>query len=169
MQSAATTITRRQPQQLQQHQRPLTKQDNRRRQVSSAASQVKKANNLPKEVHDPTSKHQVIDIEIEGNKALALIDPQITEGNLMSNNYASTYNLPLIQMLEPIQVNLALKGSRGSSTHYISTKIRIGMHEREASFLLVALDDWDVILEHPLLHDVKAIIDVVKTQMTIPL
>ena len=85
----------------------------------------------------------------------------------MSNNYASTYNLPLIQMLEPLQVNLALKDSRGLSTHYVSTKIRIGMHEREASFLIVTLDDWDVILGHPLLRDVKAIIDVAKAQMTI--
>src|SRR5258705_565825 len=150
-----------------QNQNNNRRRNNGRAEISSAASQVKKANNLPKEVHDPTSKHQVIDIEIEGNKALALIDPQTTGGNLMSNNYASTYNLPLIQMLEPIQVNLALKGSRGSSTHYVNTKIRIGTHEREASFLIVALDDWDVILGHPLLRDVKAIIDVAKAQMTI--
>ena len=87
----------------------------------------------------------------------------------MSNNYTSTYNLPLIQMLEPIQVNLALKGSRGSSTHYVWTKIRIGTHEREASFLIVTLDDWDVILGHPLLRDVKAVIDVAKAQMLITL
>src|SRR5258705_8081208 len=187
MQSAAATITQEHNQQHnsprqrtnygntsygntnhgKQNQNNNRRRNNGRAEISSAASQVKKANNLPKEVHDPTSKHQVIDIEIEGNKALALIDPQTTGGNLMSNNYASTYNLPLIQMLEPIQVNLALKGSRGSSTHYINTKIRIGMHEREASFLIVALDDWDVILGHPLLHDVKAIIDVAKAQMTI--
>ena len=80
----------------------------------------------------------------------------------MSNNYASIYNLPLIQMLDPIQVNLALKGSRGSSTYYVRIKIRIGTHEREASFLIVALNDWDVIPGHLLLRDVKAVIDITK-------
>ena len=97
--------------------------------MTSAASQVRKSNDLPKEIHDPTSKHQVINIEIEGNKALALIDPQTTGGNLMSTNYASIYNLPLIQTSEPIQVNLALKGSKGISTQYVRMKIKIGSHE----------------------------------------
>src|SRR5258705_2474237 len=187
MQSAAATITQEHNQQHnsprqrtnygntsygntnhgKQNQNNNRRRNNGRAEISSAASQVKKANKLTAEVYNPTSKHQVIDIEIAGYKALALIDPQTTGGNLMSNNYASTYNLPLIQMLEPIQVNLALKGSRGSSTHYVNTKIRIGTHEREASFLIFPLDDWDVILGHPLLRDVKAIIDVAKAQMTI--
>ena len=70
--------------------------------MSSAASQVRKSKDLLKEIHDPTSKYQVINIKVEGNKALALIDPQKTSGNLMSTNYASVYNLPLIQTSEPI-------------------------------------------------------------------
>ena len=97
--------------------------------MSSTASQVRKSKDLPKEIHDPISKHQVINIEVEGNKVLALIDPPTTGGNLMSTTYASVYNLPLIQMLEPIQVNLTLKGSKGVSTHYIRTKIKVGSHE----------------------------------------
>ena len=130
MQSVAATIIWKQPYQQQTQNRGSTsKQDNRRRQMSSAASQVKKSKDLLKEIHDPTSKHQVINIEVEGNKALALIDPQTTGGNLISTNYASVYNLPLIQTLEPIQVNLALKGSKGVSTHYVRMKIKIGSHE----------------------------------------
>ena len=97
--------------------------------MSSAVSQVRKSKDLPKEIHDPTSKHQVINIEVEENKALALIDPQTTGGNLMSTNYASIYNLPLIQMSQPIQVDLVLKGSKGVSTHYVRTKIKVGSHE----------------------------------------
>ena len=135
--------------------------------MSSAASQVRKSKDLPKEIHDPTSKHQVINIEVEGNKALTLIDPQTTSGNLMSTNYASVYNLPLIQTSEPIQVNLALKGNKGVSTHYVRTKIKMGTHEQDAAFLIVALDDWEVILGHPLLRDIRAIIDVSKALMTI--
>ena len=109
--------------------------------MSSTASQVRKSKDLPKEIHDPISKHQVINIEVEGNKALVLIDPQTTGRNLMTMNYASVYNLLLIQMLEPIQVNLALKGSKGVSTHYVRTKIKIGSHKQDAAFLIVALDD----------------------------
>ena len=109
--------------------------------MSSAVSQVKKSKELPKKIYDPTSKHQVINIEVEGNKALALIDPQTTGRNLMSTNYASVYNLPLIQTSEPIQVNLALKGSKGVSTHYVRTKIKIGSHEQDAAFLIVTLND----------------------------
>ena len=137
--------------------------------MSSAASQVRKSKELPKEIYDPTSKHQVINIEVEGNKALALIDPQTTGGNLMSTNYTSVYNLPLIQTLEPIQVNLALKGSKGVSTHYIRMKIKIGTHEQDAAFLIVALDDGDVFLGHPLLRDIRVVIDVSKALMTISL
>ena len=112
-------------------------------------------------------KHQVINIEVEGNKALALIDPQTTGRNLMSTNYALIYNLPLIQMSEPIQVNLALKESKGVSTHYVRTKIKVGSHKQVAAFLIVALDNWDVILGHPLLRDIRAIINVSKALMTI--
>ena len=70
--------------------------------MSSAASQVKKSKDLPKEIRDPTSRHQVINLEVEGNKARTLIDPETTSGNLMSMNYASVYNLPLIQTSDPI-------------------------------------------------------------------
>ena len=96
--------------------------------MSSAVSQVKKSKELLKKIYNPTLKHQVINIKVEENKALTLIDPQTTSGNLISTNYVSVYNLPLIQTLEPIQVNLALKGSKGVSTHYIRTKIKIGSY-----------------------------------------
>ena len=119
--------------------------------MSSTASQVRKSKDLPKEIHDPTSKHQLINIKVEGNKALALIDPQTTSRNLMSTNYTSVYNLSLIQMSESIQVNLALKGSKGISNHYVRTKIKIGSYEQDVAFLIVALDDWDIILRHSLL------------------
>ena len=130
MQSTVATIIWKQSYQEQtQNRGPITKQDTKRRQISSAVSQVRKSKDFPKEIHDPTSKHQVINIEAEGNKVRALIDPQTTGRNLMSTNYASVYNLPQIQMSEPIQFNLALKGSKGVSTHYIKTRIKVGSHE----------------------------------------
>ena len=66
-----------------------------------------------------------------------------------------------------MQVNFALKGSKGVSTHYVTMKIKIGSHKQDAAFLIVALDDWDVILGHPLLRDIRAVIDVSKVLMTI--
>ena len=50
----------------------------------------------------------LIDVEVDGYPARALIDQQTTDASLISTTFASTYNLPTVILDEEITVNQAL-------------------------------------------------------------
>ena len=130
-------------------------------QVRTAATRIKiPQNNQPKGLLDARSKHMLIDVEVDGHPARALIDQQTTGASLISTTFASTYNLPTVILDEEITVNQALQGSRGKSTHYVKTTLKIGGHMIPVYLLEVALADWDLILGEPILRMLQAMIDV---------
>ena len=70
----------------------------------------------------------LINVEVDEHPARGLIDQQTTGASLISTTFASTYNLPTVILDEEITVNQALQGSRGKSTHYVKTTLKIGGH-----------------------------------------
>ncbi len=136
--------------------------------VRTAAVNIShKEGKLPSDLYDDSSKHMIINVEINCNPARALVDQQTTGSNLISNSYVTTHQRPTIQLKKEIAVHLALQGSRGKSTHYVKTNLGIGNHKEPVSFCIAALADWDIIIGEPLLRELKAKIDVAKQTMTI--
>ena len=109
----------------------------------------------------------VIEVKVNNITAKALVDQQTTGASLISSTYASTHNLPTIPFHDGVDVNLALQGSKGRSTHYVTVNLDIGGHIEPVTFCVAALADWDIILGEPLLRILKANIDVAKRTMTI--
>ena len=109
----------------------------------------------------------LIEVEVDGHPTRALIDPQMIEANLISTIFSSTYNLLTVMLDEEITGNQALQGSRGKSTHYVKTTLKIVGHMIPVYLLVVALADWDLILGEPILSMLQAMIDVSKQVMMI--
>ena len=122
---------------------------------------------LPTELYDPKSKHMVIEVQINGKPAKALVDQQTTRANLISSSYVTTYNLPTIALLDDITIQMSLQGSRGKSTHYVQANLNIVGYEIPVCFCVAALSEWDIILGEPLLRHLKSIIDIANQSMTI--
>ena len=109
----------------------------------------------------------VIDVKLDGHPAKALVDQQTTGASLISSTYTSIYNLPIIELPEDVNVNLALQGSRGKSTHFVIANLDIEGHTQPVTFCVAALADWDIILGEPILRELKTKLDIGKRKMTI--
>jgi len=119
-------------------------------------------------VLDPKSRHMVIDITINDIPAVALVDPGTIGSNMMSSDFAVTHNIPIYELEEPIQVALALKGSKGASSYYAKAIAKVGEQEVETTFVLVTMDgDWNIILGEPALRNLGTILDTVNKTITV--
>ena len=137
--------------------------------IRAAATDIQ-TKNKEKELNqilDRKSEHMVIDVKLNGHPAKALVDQQTTGASLISSTYTSTYKVPIVELPEDVTVNLALQGSKGKSTHYVIAILDIGGHTQPITFCIAALADWDIIIDEPIIRELKMKLDIGKRKITI--
>jgi len=91
--------------------------------------------------------------------AKTLVDQQTAGADLISSTFCTLHKIPLHKMNPPVILQMTMKGSRGSLTHYIIVQLDWLGYLEERIMLVAALKDWDVILGSPALRDIKAVIN----------
>jgi len=117
---------------------------------------------------DAAKEHLLVTTKINDQPAKTLVDQQTAGADLISSKFCILYNLPLYSLKNPITLQMTMKGSKGSISHY--TKVNcdwLGSSE-ERIFYVAALKDWDVILGSPALRHAKAVINMGTMSITIP-
>jgi len=118
---------------------------------------------------DAAKEHLLVTTKINDQPAKTLVDQQTAGADLISSKFCTLHNLPLYPLKNPITLQMTMKGSKGSISHY--TKVNcdwLGWSE-ERIFCVAALKDWDVILGSPALGYAKAVINMGTMSVTIQL
>jgi len=91
--------------------------------------------------------------------AKTLVDQQTAGADLISSTFCILHKIPLHKMNPPVTLEMTMKGSRASLTHYVIVQLDWLGYLEERAMLVAALKDWDVILGSPALRDMKAVIN----------
>jgi hypothetical protein len=106
---------------------------------------------------------------VNGHKAKALFDTGTMGDNLISGKFVSTFNISTKDLDRPINLKMAVKGSRSTINYKAQPVIQIGSENGEiADALVCSLDNYDIFLGMPYLTAHKAIIDCGKAIITFP-
>jgi len=116
---------------------------------------------------DAAKEHLLVTKKINNQPAKTLVDQQTAGADLISSKFCTLHNLPLCALKNHITLQMTMKGSKGSISHY--TKVNcdwLGWSE-ERIFYVAALKDWDVILRSSALRHAKAVIKIGTMSVTI--
>jgi len=91
--------------------------------------------------------------------AKTLVDQQTARADLISSTFCTLHKIPLYKMNPPVTLQMTIKGSRGSLTHYVIVQLDWLGYLEERTMLVAALKDWNVFLGSPALREMKAIIN----------
>jgi len=67
---------------------------------------------------DSAKEHILVTTELNGHPAKTLIDQQTAGADLISSKLCALHNLPLYDLRPPITLQMTMKGSQGSISHY---------------------------------------------------
>jgi len=112
-------------------------------------------------------EHLLFTTKINDQPAKTLVDQQTAGADLISSKFCTLHNLPLYPLKNPITLQMTMRGSKRSISHY--TKVNcdwLGWTE-ERILYVTALKDWDVILGSPALRYAKAVINMETMSVTI--
>jgi len=116
---------------------------------------------------DAAKEYLPVTMKINDQPAKTLVNQQIAGADLISSKFCTWHNLPLYLLKNPITLQISMKGSKGSISHY--TKVNcdwLGWSE-ERIFYVATLKDWDVILGSPALRHARAVINMGTISVTI--
>jgi len=116
---------------------------------------------------DAAKEHHLVTTKINDQPAKTLVDQQTAGADLIGSKFCTLHNLLLYPLKNPITLQMTMKGSKGSISHY--TKVNcdwLGWSE-ERIFYVAARKDWDVILGSPALRHAKAVINMGTISVTI--
>ena len=89
--------------------------------------------------------------------------------NLISGKFISTFGIPTKDLDTPINLRMAVKGSRSTINYKAQPVIQIGQESGEiADALVCSLDNYDIFLGMPYLTAHRALIDCGKATITFP-
>jgi len=108
---------------------------------------------------DSAKEHLLVTTEINGHAAKTLIDQQTAGADLISSKFCTLHNLPLYNRRPPITLQITMKGSQGSISHYTKANCDWKGWSEERVFYVAGIRDWDVILGSPSLRHTKAFIN----------
>jgi hypothetical protein len=108
---------------------------------------------------DSSKEHLLVTTEINGHAAKTLVDQQTAGADLISSKFCTLHNLPLYDLRPPITLQMTMKGSQGSISHYTKAKCDWKGWSEERIFYVAGIRDWDVILGSPSLRHTKAVIN----------
>jgi len=108
---------------------------------------------------DSAKEHLLVTTEINGHAAKTLIDHQTAGADLISSKFCTLHNLPLYDLRPPFTLQMTMKGSQGSISHYTKANCDWKGWSEEQIFYVASIRDWDVILGSPSLKHTKAVIN----------
>ena len=137
--------------------------------ISSAAQSLKISENVsptPKTkgsssapILDSSAEHLPFNTKIAGNLAKTLVDQQTAGADMISSTFCTLHNLLLHPLQTHITLQMTMKGSKGSISHYTKAIIDWLRWSEEWIFYVAAHKDWDIIVGSPALRHTKALIN----------
>ena len=70
-------------------------------------------------VLDSVKEHLLVTTKVNDEIAKTLVDQQTAGANLISSTFCTLHKIPLHKMNLPVILQMTMKGSRGSLTHYV--------------------------------------------------
>jgi len=97
--------------------------------MTAAQSIVKKAAIPPMKglgatpVLDSVKEHLLVTNKVNEHTAKTLVDQQTAGVDLISTTFCTLHKIPLYKMNPPVILQMTMKGSRGSLTHYVIVQL----------------------------------------------
>jgi len=110
-------------------------------------------------VLDSVKEYLLVTTKVNNQIAKTLVDQQTAGADLISLTFYTLHKIPLHKMNPPVTLQMTMKGSRGSRTHYVIVQLDWLGYLEERTMLVAGLKDWDVILGSRALRDMKAVIN----------
>jgi len=110
-------------------------------------------------VLDSVKEHLLVTTKVNDQIAKTLVDQQTAGIDLISSTFCTLHKIPLHKKNPPVTLQMTMKGSRDSLTHYVIVQLDWLGYLKEKTMLVAGLKDWDVILRSPALRDMKAVIN----------
>jgi len=110
-------------------------------------------------VLNSVKEHLLVTTKVNDQIVKTLVDQQTAGADLISSTFCTLHKIPLHKMNPPVTLQMTMKGSRGSLTHYVIVQLDWLGYLEERTMLVATLKDWDVILGSPALRDMKAVIN----------
>ena len=95
---------------------------------------------------DPNGLALAVRLNANGKRARALIDTATIGTNLVSDNFCYQNQIPSVQLKEPKDLNLAVKGSRSKINRQTTLTLELTGQKEKCNFHIQALNSWDIIL-----------------------
>ena len=90
-------------------------------------------------------------------------------GTLLSNRFVTTNNIPYKPRTNPLNLKMAVKGSRSTSNYSAIVDVEIGkMQVRNVEMMITPVSDYDILLSMDDLMRIGAVIDCQKNSIYIP-
>ena len=86
---------------------------------------------------------------------------------MISSTFCTLHNPPLHPLETPIILQMSMKGSNSSISHYDKAIIDWLGWSEERIFYVAGLEDWDIIIESPALRQTEAVINMGTNSVTI--
>jgi len=107
-----------------------------------------------------------VQVQINGHKALALVDLQTKGGDLINSQFVYLYKIPTKSIAKK-SLSTAIKGSRGTIDKTYEVEINWMGYVETRTFYVAHLASWDLILGQPGLESVRAAIPAEQNPVTI--
>ena len=106
---------------------------------------------------------------VNGKPARALADTGTIGGTLLSNRFVTTNNIPYKSRKNPVNLKMAVKGSRSTSNYSAIVDVEIGkMKVRNVEMMITPVLDYDILLSMDDLTRMGAVIDCQKNSIYFP-
>jgi len=105
-------------------------------------------------------------VNINGKPARALADTGTIGGNLISNKFVTTHNIPYTARNNPVTLKMAFKGSRSTSNFSVEVMIQLRkMKVDKVPMLVTPVLDYDILISMDDLIRLGAVIDCQKNSI----
>src|SRR3982074_2459082 len=117
---------------------------------------------------DPNGLALAVRLNANGKRARALIDTATIGTNLVSDNFCYQNRIQSVQLKEPKDLNLAVKGSRSKINRQTTLTLELAEQKEKCNFHIQELNSWDIILGMPFLRKHLAIINLGNRTVFLP-
>jgi len=101
-------------------------------------------------VVDSVKEHLLVTTKVNDQTAKTLVDQQTAGADLISSMFCTLYKILLHKMNPPVTLQMTMKGSRGSLTHYVIVQLDwLGYLEERTMLvplLITGMLSWDLLL-----------------------
>jgi len=92
-------------------------------------------------VLDSVKEHLLVTTKVNEHIAKTLVDQQTAGADLISSTFCTLYKIPLHKINSLVTLQMTMKGSRGSLTHYVRLQLDWLGYLEERTMLVATLKD----------------------------